>query len=47
MKNEIISNELTLQKLEQYGESFIDYLDVDHKTLNAYRVGINCLINIK
>ena len=31
--------------LEQYGESFINYLDVDKKTLKAYKVGINCLMN--
>ena len=45
MKNEIIGNELTLHKLQEYEESFIDYLDVDDKTLNAYKVGINCLMN--
>ena len=38
-------NELTLERLNQYQESFIDYLDVDDKTLKAYRVGINCLMN--
>lgn len=45
--NNIIAkrNELTLEKLNQYQESFIDYLDVDDKTLKAYRVGINCLMN--
>ena len=43
MKNELVSNELTLQKLKEYGESFIDYLDVDNKTLKAYQVGINAL----
>ena len=43
MKNEIISNGLTLHKLEEYKESFIDYLDVDDMTLKAYRVGINAL----
>ena len=38
-------NELTLESLNQYQESFIDYLDVDDKTLKAYKVGINCLMN--
>lgn len=38
-------NELTLENLNQYQESFIDYLDVDDKTLKAYKVGINCLMN--
>lgn len=41
MKNEIMCSELTLQELEKYKESFIDYLDVDTLTLKAYRVGIN------
>ena len=36
-----MKNELTLQGLEKYKESFIDYLDVDDLTLKAYRVGIN------
>ena len=44
MKNEIISSELTLHKLQEYEESFIDYLDVDDLTLKAYRVGINALM---
>ena len=44
MKNEIISNELTLHKLQEYEESFIDYLDVDDLTLRAYKVGINALM---
>ena len=44
MKNEIISSELTLHKLQEYEESFIDYLDVDDLTLRAYRVGINALM---
>ena len=45
--NEIVlkRNELTLERLNQYQESFIDYLDVDDKTLRAYRVGIGCLMN--
>lgn len=38
-------NELTLENLNQYQESFIDYLDVDDLTLKAYKVGINALIN--
>lgn len=38
-------NEITLEKLNEYQESFIDYLDVDNKTLRAYKVGINNLIN--
>ena len=38
-------NELTLEKLNQYQESFIDYLDVDDKTISAYRVGISALMN--
>lgn len=41
MKNELICNELTLHKLQEYEESFIDYLDVDDLTLKAYKVGIN------
>ena len=41
MKNEVMCNDLTLQKLKEYEESFIDYLDVDDLTLKAYRVGIN------
>lgn len=44
MKNELISSELTLHQLQQYEESFIDYLDVDDLTLKAYRVGINALM---
>lgn len=41
MKNIIIKeNELTLGKLNNYYESFIDYLDVDDLTLKAYKVGI-------
>ena len=44
MKNEIISSDLTLHQLKEYGESFIGYLDVDSKTLSAYKVGINALM---
>lgn len=41
MKNIILKeNELTLGKLNNYYESFIDYLDVDDLTLKAYKVGI-------
>lgn len=45
--NEIVlkRNELTLESLNQYQESFIDYLDVDDKTLKAYKCGIDCLMN--
>lgn len=46
--NEIIlnkDNELTLETLNKYKESFIDYLDVDDLTLKAYRVGINNFMN--
>lgn len=37
--------ELTLDKLNEYQESFIDYLDVDELTLKAYKVGIRCFMN--
>ena len=37
-------NELTTEVLENYGESFIDYLDVDDLTLKAYRCGIDSLL---
>lgn len=46
--NEIIlnkDNELTLETLNKYKESFIDYLDVDDLTLKAYKVGINNFMN--
>lgn len=51
MKEELLkveSNELqvlTFEKLEQFEESFIDYLDVDDKTLKVYQNGINCFKN--
>lgn len=51
MKEELLkveSNELqvlTFEKLEQFEESFIDYLDVDDKTLKVYKNGINCFKN--
>lgn len=46
MKEMILKeNELTLERLNDYQESFIDYIDVDEKTLRAYRCGINCLMN--
>lgn len=37
-------NELTTEVLENYGESFVDYLDVDDLTLKAYRCGIDSLM---
>lgn len=36
---------LTVNKLEEYKESFINYLDVDDKTLNAYKVGIGAFMS--
>ena len=39
------NKELTLESLNQYQESFINYLDVDEKTLRVYRVGINAFMN--
>ena len=36
---------LTFERLEQFEESFIDYLDVDDKTLKVYKNGINCFKN--
>lgn len=46
MKEMILKgNELTLERLNEYQESFIDYIDADEKTLRAYRCGINCLMN--
>ena len=41
MKYELIN----VNQLNEYSSSFIDYLDVDDKTLKAYRVGIRCLMN--
>ena len=38
-------NVLTLSTLQGYEESFIDYLDVNDKTLMAYKCGIDCLMN--
>ena len=45
--NEIVlkRNKLTLDQLNQYQESFIDYLDVDNLTLKAYKCGINAFMN--
>jgi len=43
-ENNNMTSTISVERLEQYGESFIDYLDVDQKTLKAYRVGINNLI---
>lgn len=47
MENIILKEkeELTLNKLGEYEESFIDYLDVDDKTIKSYKVGIKALIN--
>lgn len=42
-KNEL-DKILTTENLEEYGETFIDYIDVDEKTVRAYRVGINNFI---
>ena len=39
------TNTLTIEKLDDFKESFIDYLDVDKKTTKAYQVGINCFVN--
>ena len=36
---------LTLSALQGYEESFIDYLDIDEKSLKAYKCGIECLMN--
>lgn len=38
------NNSITIPELESYTESFIKYLDVDDKTLKAYRVGIRALM---
>lgn len=38
-------NLITIPQLEQYTESFIKYLDVDDKTLKAYKVGIMSFMN--
>lgn len=43
-KNGVVET-LTFEKLEQFEESFIDYLDVDQKTLKVYKNGINCFKN--
>lgn len=37
-------NELTLERLQDYEETFIKYLDVDDLTLKAYKVGIRNLM---
>lgn len=39
------ANTLTISELEKNGENFIKYLDVDDKTIKAYRVGIRSFIN--
>jgi len=36
---------LTLSTLQGYEESFINYLDIDEKSLKAYKCGIECLMN--
>ena len=36
---------LTIPELRKHSESFIKYLDVDEKTLKAYRVGIRSFMN--
>jgi len=43
--NNNIVETLTFERLEQFEESFIDYLDVDEKTLKVYKNGINCFNN--
>ena len=45
--NELVTNNnvLTISTLNTYTESFIKYLDVDDKTLKAYKVGIKCFMN--
>ena len=42
--NDIVET-LTFGRLEEFEESFIDYLDVDEKTLKVYKNGINCFKN--
>ena len=37
-------NELTITRLNEYGEDFIQYLDVDDLTLKSYKCGINQFI---
>lgn len=45
MKDIIIKNELlTIEDINNFKETFIDYLDVDEKTLKSYSVGINNFI---
>ena len=39
-----IAQTLSLERLGEYEESFIKYLDVDEKTLKAYKVGINAFM---
>lgn len=43
---EIVMNNNLLKKgsFEEYSETFIKYLDVDEKTLKAYKVGIDCFM---
>ena len=46
MENIILkeNNLLSIEKIEKFKETFIDYLDVDEKTLRAYRAGINSFL---
>ena len=44
-ENNNVVETLTFERLEQFEESFIDYLDVDDKTLKVYKNGINCFNN--
>lgn len=43
-KIKLYKENLTLQQLEQFEERFIDYLDVDNLTLQAYKVGIKAFM---
>lgn len=44
-QNNNIIEILTFEKLEKFEENFINYLDVDEKTLKVYKNGINCFNN--
>ena len=39
------NNLVKIMEMEQYKESFIDYLDVDNLTLKTYKTGIESFIN--
>ncbi len=41
MENLVLNNLLSIETLKKYEENFINYLDVDEKTLKNYRCGIN------